>query len=755
LKRLKVLCVLLVAISLLHINPSAAPALPFADLVGDTFDRRGLPVATDPYVDMVEVEVSQLGADYSARVKMNGPLPHSLSDPSIFIEWAILVDIDQNPATRNWGPWTLMDNGIGVDGLVRLTLGPRGADYRADIYDPAKRKGWPIEFKIDGSTVILKYNSSYVAIPRVFDYVFVVRIFGEYGRGGAERACDKVPNQGYFTFSEGKAALRGFTTTADERFNAAVEIVDLINRYLRDPATGAYYADAKQDWTTPTVPTLYAQIRMISVLLELYLATKSEEYLTYAKGARSFMEKQLRTIRGAYQASPTDSSIDVFVNAQSALALMKMYETTGDGEAMKRAREVADFIVTYMSDKTNGGFFNYVWENGTRRENTATWYQATTVLMLATLYPITKNTTYLEYAEKTQALIDKYMWVEGFGYWSYPSGNWTRRLWESDVFTFFRQAWSVKALLALYVATGKMEYIERARKTADAAESYWNLGYSCHDVIFSNGTRAIPWREIYFAYEVEALTELAKATGEDVYLRYARRSLDQYITALADKTYGGFVMARSRIDSKRGTFLKSAVYQSKVVESILLYGYEVPIAVTGLPKTLRAKISIDGKSLGTIQGEETKLAVMKFGPPHEIKAEEIIPGTEGARYSCAANARSVSSEGAQSFEYKLQYFLTVKSEHGSTSGEGWYNAGSTASFSVSPTSIGFGVQQVFKGWSGDSKATAPTSTIEMNGPRRVVAVWSTDYTQVLAIALAVVAVAAAGAFLLLKQRKKT
>lgn len=569
----------MLVISLLYVNPSAAQATSFTDPVGDTFDERGFPAAADPYVasagavDIVEVEVALVGADLSVRVKMNGPLPNSLTD-SISMEWDLLVDIDQNPATRGWGPYTLMDNGIGVDRIVRLMLGPRGAGYRADVYDPTKKTSVPVEFKIDGPTAVLKCNSLSFPVPKTFDYVFAVGVFGEYGR--VRRAIDKAPNQGYFTFEGGKTTLREFTTTADELFNTAVGTINLINRNLRDPATGAYYTDARQDWTAPTSPTLYAQTRMISALLQLYLATKNDTYLAYAKGAQDFVEKQLRTTGGAYQSASNDSSIDVFIDAQAVLALMKMHEVAGDSDAMKRAGEVADFILARMSDKTNGGFFNRVWENGTTTESSprATWYQETTVLMLATLYGITKNATYLEYAEKTQALIDKYLWIDGVGYWCYAAGNWTRAYLDREVSTYYRQAWSVRALTALYVATGKTEYIQRAKKTADTAGSYWNLGYSCHDVIFSNGTRWVPWNEIYFSYEVEALTELAKATGEDVYLRYAKRSLDRYVYTLADKTQGGLVMARSRYDSKRGNFSKSTVYQSKAAESILLYGSE-------------------------------------------------------------------------------------------------------------------------------------------------------------------------------------
>jgi hypothetical protein len=79
-----------------------ARAQPFNDPAGDLFDRQGQAISAEPYLDIVEVEVAQSGVDYYISMKMNGPLPSALNDPAILIEWDVLVDIDQNPATRPW-----------------------------------------------------------------------------------------------------------------------------------------------------------------------------------------------------------------------------------------------------------------------------------------------------------------------------------------------------------------------------------------------------------------------------------------------------------------------------------------------------------------------------------------------------------------------------------------------------------------------------------------------------------------------------
>jgi len=59
-----------------------------------------------------------------------------------------------------------------------------------------------------------------------------------------------------------------------------------------------------------------------------------------------------------------------------------------------------------------------------------------------------------------------------------------------------------------------------------------------------------------------------------------------------------------------------------------------------------------------------------------------------------------------------------------------------------------------KGWSGGSSSTSPASTIVMDGPKRVTAIWSTDYTMVIVIVVAVVAIGGIAGFMLTKQRKK-
>jgi uncharacterized repeat protein (TIGR02543 family) len=102
-------------------------------------------------------------------------------------------------------------------------------------------------------------------------------------------------------------------------------------------------------------------------------------------------------------------------------------------------------------------------------------------------------------------------------------------------------------------------------------------------------------------------------------------------------------------------------------------------------------------------------------------------------------------------DWNVQYYLRVISPFGTATGEGWYNAGSTASFSVSPTDVpidiwGYlGAKHVFSSWTGDTAAASSTSTIIMDGPKTVTAVWKDDYVWTYAAASVFTGVAVFGA----------
>jgi len=109
-------------------------------------------------------------------------------------------------------------------------------------------------------------------------------------------------------------------------------------------------------------------------------------------------------------------------------------------------------------------------------------------------------------------------------------------------------------------------------------------------------------------------------------------------------------------------------------------------------------------------------------------------------------------------QYTQQYYLTVQSPQGVTSGQGWYNAGSNAPISVStPPSPMFGVNYVFDGWQGSIiQSSSQSTTVPMNGPMTVTATWHQDSTVLYMTIGAIIAIiAVAGAVFYKSKHKKS
>jgi len=103
-------------------------------------------------------------------------------------------------------------------------------------------------------------------------------------------------------------------------------------------------------------------------------------------------------------------------------------------------------------------------------------------------------------------------------------------------------------------------------------------------------------------------------------------------------------------------------------------------------------------------------------------------------------------------QYETRFLLTVVSDYGNPTGSGYYKSGDTASFSVD-SPVGIGIQHVFAGWTGDYTGTNPKSTVTMNGPKTVTAVWTTSYFQVYLMIGALAAIAVVVGLLLWMRRR--
>jgi hypothetical protein len=167
------------------------------------------------------------------------------------------------------------------------------------------------------------------------------------------------------------------------------------------------------------------------------------------------------------------------------------------------------------------------------------------------------------------------------------------------------------------------------------------------------------------------------------------------------------------------------------------------------------KVSVDPLGIASANGEGWYLPTdsVTVGP-----VSSSVSGGEGARYvfqqwtidsvQASGNSVEIAMDAPHTVvaHYKTQYLLTVSSDYGIVQGGGWYDAGSSAAFSVTKeVDTSYGVKQVFEKWTGDMESTSAATTITMNSSHTLTAVWRTDSTILYAtIALAICAAFALG-----------
>lgn len=107
-------------------------------------------------------------------------------------------------------------------------------------------------------------------------------------------------------------------------------------------------------------------------------------------------------------------------------------------------------------------------------------------------------------------------------------------------------------------------------------------------------------------------------------------------------------------------------------------------------------------------------------------------------------------------KWKTQYYLGISSgPGGSATGAGWYDVGSMAKIStVDPPNLSvFWMKTVFDKWTGDLSSDTTMSSITMDSPKTVKALWKTDYTPAFINGGILAAVAIAGIIVARKFRK--
>jgi len=171
------------------------------------------------------------------------------------------------------------------------------------------------------------------------------------------------------------------------------------------------------------------------------------------------------------------------------------------------------------------------------------------------------------------------------------------------------------------------------------------------------------------------------------------------------------------------------------------------------PRTVA--VTVDGKAHSA--NELPKSFLWTSGSSHTFNVEATVSGNSGVRYvflqwsdGTKAPSRTLTSSHGETYKaiYTTQYELQVASQRGDPQGSGWYDKGSSVTFSVTtPLTVeGFmgtlGGKHVFDHWSGDSTATTASASVTMDGPKTVRAEWRADnsmpYMIIFGIVIAIV-----------------
>jgi hypothetical protein len=121
------------------------------------------------------------------------------------------------------------------------------------------------------------------------------------------------------------------------------------------------------------------------------------------------------------------------------------------------------------------------------------------------------------------------------------------------------------------------------------------------------------------------------------------------------------------------------------------------------------------------------------GSVHDLTILSSLDTGRGTRYvftswndGDTSVSRTISHGGVYTANYQVQHQLVIESAYGEPEGQGWYDAGSTATISV--TSIEEpATRHIFTGWSGDYSGDTATASVVMSSPKAITANWRTDY----------------------------
>ena len=150
------------------------------------------------YLDIRSVNVESDHNYITVTLIMNGDIPQSNYYETVSMEWDIMIDIDQNPATMTWRPWSESVNDIGVEYMIGFKIHRDKLEGR--FFNKGSEIDKTIPVKVDKNKIIIKLKNKELENVDAFDFVVLARKYVGYGNANALVYYDKMPNRGHFTF---------------------------------------------------------------------------------------------------------------------------------------------------------------------------------------------------------------------------------------------------------------------------------------------------------------------------------------------------------------------------------------------------------------------------------------------------------------------------------------------------------------------------------------------------------------------------
>ncbi len=135
-----------------------------------------------------------------------------------------------------------------------------------------------------------------------------------------------------------------------------------------------------------------------------------------------------------------------------------------------------------------------------------------------------------------------------------------------------------------------------------------------------------------------------------------------------------------------------------------------------------------GKVLGEGWYEENTYAKIDVETPTEVieeKSRVVFTHWSGDLKTNSPNVTLFMNHSYRIVaNWADQFFLNIESKYDNVKGEGWYESGSIANFSITETVIeGNNSKMLFKGWNGDHVDSGPFASVIMDKEKNIVAVW--------------------------------